>query len=403
MRFGLFYELQLPKPLDSDQWHPDDEYRLVQETLEQIEFADKLGFEYVFEVEHDFLEEYAHSSAPEVVLAAASQRTQNIRLGHGIIHMPPTFNHPIRVAERIATLDLVSNGRVEFGTGEGGDIENTGFDIDVTRKKAMWEDATRECVKMMTQVPYPGYEGEYFQVPERNVIPKPRQKPHPPLWVAASRRETIFLAARFGMGALGFGFETPAEARERIDHYWELVREECIPIGEAINPAVTALGSLMCCPSNEEAIAKGLSGAQMFGFLLGRGQRHYGRDHFHRQFKSLSDTDRMTQYARRQGLTVVDEEPEDESARALYRASRRGGFIGNPAFIRETIRNYEAAHIDLLLFIAQCGDRRHEDIMASLELFAKEVMPEFQERHEKHQKWREQQLEGVSFPVNSTI
>jgi alkanesulfonate monooxygenase SsuD/methylene tetrahydromethanopterin reductase-like flavin-dependent oxidoreductase (luciferase family) len=95
--------------------------------------------------------------------------------------MPPTFNHPIRVAERIATLDLVSNGRVEFGTGEGGDIENTGFDIDVTRKKAMWEEATRECVKMMTQVPYPGYEGEYFQVPERNVIPKPLQKPHPPL------------------------------------------------------------------------------------------------------------------------------------------------------------------------------------------------------------------------------
>jgi alkanesulfonate monooxygenase SsuD/methylene tetrahydromethanopterin reductase-like flavin-dependent oxidoreductase (luciferase family) len=80
MRFGLFYELQLPKPLDSDQWHPDDEYRLVQETLEQIEFADKLGFEYVFEVEHDFLEEYAHSSAPEVVLAAASQRTQNIHV-----------------------------------------------------------------------------------------------------------------------------------------------------------------------------------------------------------------------------------------------------------------------------------------------------------------------------------
>lgn len=403
MRFGLFYELQLPKPLDSEQWHPDDEYRLIQETLEQIEFADKLGFDYVFEVEHDFLEEYAHSSAPEVVLAAASQRTQHIRLGHGIIHMPPTFNHPIRVAERIATLDLVSNGRVEFGTGEGGDIENTGFGIDVTQKKAMWEEATRECVKMMTQVPYAGYAGPYFQVPERNVIPKPRQRPHPPLWVAASRRETIFLAARFGMGALGFGFETPEEARERIEHYWELVREECMPIGEAINPAVTALGSLMCCPTNDEAIAKGVSGAQMFGFLLGRGQRNYGRDHFHRQFASLSEDERMTQYARRQGLQVVDDEPEDESIRALYRASRRGGFIGSPEFIRETIRKYEAAHIDLLLFIAQCGNRRHEDIMASLELFAKDVMPEFQERHKQHQKWREQQLDGVAFPVNATI
>jgi alkanesulfonate monooxygenase SsuD/methylene tetrahydromethanopterin reductase-like flavin-dependent oxidoreductase (luciferase family) len=126
MGFGLFYDLQLPKPLDSEQWHPDDEYRLVQETLEQIGFADKLGFAYVFEVEHDFLEEYAHSSAPEVILATASQRTRNIRLGHGIIHMPTTFNHPIRVAERIATLDLVSNGRVEFGTGEGESVKIRG-------------------------------------------------------------------------------------------------------------------------------------------------------------------------------------------------------------------------------------------------------------------------------------
>jgi alkanesulfonate monooxygenase SsuD/methylene tetrahydromethanopterin reductase-like flavin-dependent oxidoreductase (luciferase family) len=403
MKFGLFYELQLPKPLDSDQWHPDDERRLVMETLEQIEFADKLGFDYVFEVEHDFLEEYAHSSAPEVVLAAASQRTRHIRLGHGIIHMPPVFNHPIRVAERIATLDLVSNGRVEFGTGEGGDTENTGFSIDVSRKKAMWEEATRESLKMMVQVPYEGCDGEFIKVPVRNIIPKPLQKPHPPVWVAASRRETMFVAARFGMGALGFGFETPEEAQERIERYWELIREECTPIGYAINPAVTALGSLMCCPTNEEAVAKGLSGAQMFGFLLGRGQRNYGRDHFHRQFKALSEEGRMSQYAQRRGISVVDEEPEDESARALYRASRRGGFIGAPDFIRDTLRRYEAAHIDLVLFIAQSGDRKHEDIMPSLELFAREVMPEFQERHEKHRQWREQQLEGVPHPVNSTI
>ena len=154
MKFGLFYELQVPKPLDSDQWHPDDERNVIMEALDQIEFADKLGFDYIFEVEHDFLEEYAHSSAPDIVLAAASQRTKNIRLGHGIIHSPPGFNHPIRVAERISTLDLVSNGRVEFGSGEGGEIENTGFGIDATKKKAMWEEATRETVKMMVQVPY---------------------------------------------------------------------------------------------------------------------------------------------------------------------------------------------------------------------------------------------------------
>src|SRR5579884_3163867 len=119
MKFCLNVLQQLPRPYDQDQWHPDDEYKLVQETLEQIEFADKLGYDYVFMVEHHFLEEYSHCSAPEVLLAAAAARTKHIRLGHGIIQMPPKQNHPARVAERVATLDLVSNGRVEFGTGEG--------------------------------------------------------------------------------------------------------------------------------------------------------------------------------------------------------------------------------------------------------------------------------------------
>ena len=404
MKFGLFYELQCPKPLDADQWHPGDEQKVIMEALEQIELADKLGFDYVFEVEHDFLEEYAHSSAPEIVLAAASQRTKNIRLGHGIIHAPPNFNHPIRVAERIATLDLVSNGRVEFGSGEGGEIENTGFDIDPTQKKAMWEEATREAVKMMVQVPYEGIEGQFINVPSRNVIPKPLQKPHPPLWTAASRRETIYVAARLGIGALGFAFDTPEESKERIERYWELVREECDdPIGYAINPAVTALGSLMCCPTDEEAVQKGLTGAQMFGFLLGRGQRNYGRDHFHREFKELSAENRQSVYAQRQGLVGVGEEPEDESARSLYRASQRGGFMGSPEYIRNSLRQYEEAHIDIVLFMAQAGDRPHEDIMPSLELFAKEVMPEFQDRHHLHQQWREQQLQGVPYAVNSSI
>lgn len=153
MKFGLFYELQLPKPLDNDQWDPDDERRIIKEALDQIEFADRLGFDYVFEVEHHFLEEYSHSSAPEVVLAAASQRTKRIRLGHGIVHMPPGHNHPARVAERVATLDLISDGRVEFGTGEGAsDMELGGFNTPREEKKAQWEEATRECLRMMTSV-----------------------------------------------------------------------------------------------------------------------------------------------------------------------------------------------------------------------------------------------------------
>src|SRR5262249_54094323 len=113
MEFGIFYEHQLPRP-----WAEDSENHLIRDALDQVELADRLGLDYAWEVEHHFLEEYSHSSAPEVFLAAASQRTKRIRLGHGIVLMPPRYNHPARVAERIAMLDLVSGGRVEFGTGE---------------------------------------------------------------------------------------------------------------------------------------------------------------------------------------------------------------------------------------------------------------------------------------------
>src|SRR5438128_5715279 len=136
MQFGIFYEHQLPRP-----WTDGAEQQLFQEVLEQVELADRLGIDYAWEVEHHFLEEYSHSSAPEVFLAAASQRTRRIRLGHGIVLAPPPYNHPARIAERIAMLDLVSDGRVEFGSGESSsDMELGGFGVDRTAKKAMWEE-----------------------------------------------------------------------------------------------------------------------------------------------------------------------------------------------------------------------------------------------------------------------
>src|SRR6202171_6493798 len=137
MKFGVFYEHQLPRP-----WEPDSERRLLLDSLEQIELADRVGFDYVWEVEHHFLEEYSHSSAPEVFLAACSQRTRRIRLGHGITLMPPRYNHPARVAERIAMLDLVSNGRVDWGTGESATaLEMEGFGLPMEEKSAMWREA----------------------------------------------------------------------------------------------------------------------------------------------------------------------------------------------------------------------------------------------------------------------
>src|SRR5689334_6314235 len=134
MKFGLFYELQLPRP-----WQPDDEHQLFKNTLDQIELADRLGFDCIWTVEHHFLEEYSHCSAPEVLLAAASQRTSRIRLGHGIVQLPNEINPTARVAERVAALDLLSDGRVEFGTGEGSSVaELFGFGVDWDSKRDQW-------------------------------------------------------------------------------------------------------------------------------------------------------------------------------------------------------------------------------------------------------------------------
>ena len=217
VKFGIFYEHQLPRP-----WEEDSEYTLIQHALEQCELADRLGIDYVWEVEHHFLEEYSHSSAPEVFLAAASQRTQRIRLGHGIVQTPPPFNHPARVAERVAMLDLVSGGRADFGTGESSsEAELGGFGIDPEHKRAMWEEGLRVALRCMTETPFTGHAGEHVTMPPRNVVPKPVQKPHPPVWVACSRRDTIHLAAQKGIGALAFAFIDPEEARHWMTDYHE--------------------------------------------------------------------------------------------------------------------------------------------------------------------------------------
>ena len=420
MKFGLFYELQLPKPADADDWDEGAEHRIFHEMLDQVELADKLGFDYVFEVEHHFLEEYSHSSAPEMMMAALSQRTKNIRLGHGIVLMPPGYNHPARVAERISALDILSNGRAEFGTGESAsEMELGGYGVERGLKKAMWEEATREALKMMSQTPYEGYEGEFFSMPARNVIPKPIQKPHPPVWVAASRRETVMVAGRLGIAPLGFGFETPEETGERVEEYWRLIREECMPIGQAINPGLAVLNTFMCAPTDEEAVKRSANGPGFFGYSLGYyynpvtgGKHEPGRKNIYRDFIELPPEERGGLDASRvlgqSGLLsreqIAEQEPEDEVQRALFRAQRSGSAIGSPDTVRENLKRYEEQHLDALILIAQCGDRKHEDIMESIELFGTKVMPEFKERHEtEHRKWREDQLYGIEFPVNSSI
>jgi alkanesulfonate monooxygenase SsuD/methylene tetrahydromethanopterin reductase-like flavin-dependent oxidoreductase (luciferase family) len=261
MKFGIFYEHQIPRP-----WDAGAEHRIYREALEQVELADRIGIDYAWEVEHHFLEEYSHSSAPEVFLAACSQRTKRIRLGHGIVLMPPGYNHPARVAERIAALDLVSDGRVEFGTGESASILELGGYI--AEKRAAWRESVEQCLNMMVMTPYPGYEGKFFSTPCRNVVPKPLQTPHPPVWVACSNRETIKLAARLGIGALTFAFVDPAEAKQWVDDYYRILKTECVPIGHAVNANIAMVTRFSVHADAEEAKRRGEDGFKFFGYAL---------------------------------------------------------------------------------------------------------------------------------------
>jgi len=356
MKFGLFYEHQLPQP-----WGEESELRLYQQALDQIELADRLGIDYVWEVEHHFLEEYSHSSAPEVFLAACSQRTKHIRLGHGITLMPPNYNHPARVAERIATLDLVSNGRVEWGTGESATaVEMGGFRVDPDDKRAMWEEATREAANMLAMRPYPGFQGRWFDMPCRNLVPKAVQRPHPPMWVACSRRETIHLAARNGLGALTFSFLDPDQAAKWVKEYYDIIKsDECVPIGHRVNPNIAIVTGMSCHQEEAEAIRRGLDGFRFFGYSLGYyalfGEHRPGRADLWERF-----------------LQVKNQLPDNAG---------RGG-IGNPDQLRAHLARYEKAGIDQVMFIQQSGTNRHEHICESLEVFAEHVMPEFKERDE---------------------
>jgi len=365
MKFGIFYEMQLPKP-----WGPTSELDIYQQSLEQVELADELGYEYVWEVEHHFLEEYSHSSSPEIFLAAASQRTRNIRLGHGIILLPPAYNHPARIAERIATLDLVSNGRVDFGTGESSsDMELGGFGVPRDGKKEQWEEALECIVGMFRDEPFE-FHGRYIDFPKRNVIPKPVQKPHPPLWVACSNPNTVFTAARKGLGALGFDFAGPEETGRRREEYYRIIREEAEPIGDAVNAQFAIVSGFMCCPRDEEAVEKGVPGMQFFGYAL---SHYYAGSSSHEP----GNTDLMSAFQ-----SVTQTAPVTES----------GGCIGSPKTIRERLLAYEDAGIDQIIFVAQAGATKHGDIMSSLRLFASELLPEFKERDREHQKRREEWL-----------
>jgi alkanesulfonate monooxygenase SsuD/methylene tetrahydromethanopterin reductase-like flavin-dependent oxidoreductase (luciferase family) len=392
MKFGLFYEHQVPRP-----WTERDEGQVFREALEQAELADRIGIDCFWLVEHHFLEEYSHSSAPEVFLGAVSQRTKRLRLGHGIVQTPPSFNHPARIAERVSTLDRISGGRVEFGTGESSSAaELHGFGIDPADKRAMWEEGTRIALRCMTEEPFTGHAGRFVTMPPRNVVPKPEQKPHPPVWVACTRRETIHFAAQNGIGALGFAFFDPEEARHWVDDYYSTLAAEGVPIGDAVNANLACVTSFMCHPDAATAVARGAEGANFLGFSLG----HYYVFGRHKP----GETDVWAEYVDQRAEQGFDPEAVAAAVARDIGLSAKSveegttglrGAMGSPDQVREYLRRYEDYGVDQVILSCSAGRNRHEDICESLELFGREVLPEFAERDETRTREKAERLAPV--------
>jgi natural product biosynthesis luciferase-like monooxygenase protein len=360
MKAGLIYEIESVKP-----HAPGHEYRVFWETMEQIELADRLGFDSVWTVEHHFLNEFSYCSAPEVFLACVSQRTKRIRIGHGVVVLP--FNHPVRVAERIAVLDIMSNGRVEFGTGRATSMaEILGFGMQPQDTRPRWIEAVEMIPRMWREDPF-SHRGKYWTVePPVSVIPKPIQQPHPPMWVASTNPETFALAGERGLGVLCFTLGVALEdVAPRIALYREKIRA-ARPAGLTINNQVSMniMGLIGDDPRATEEIAR-----DAILWYVRRG------------FEIVSTVAKAAPSEKTYSyLNTAAKFDPDQITGDYYSFLKEGDLIavGGPEQALRVARRYREIGADQVLFFLQYGRIPHDRILRSLELIAKHVLPEIQ-------------------------
>ncbi|MBI4636361.1 MAG: LLM class flavin-dependent oxidoreductase [Candidatus Rokubacteria bacterium] len=358
MRFGLFYELSVPRP-----WTRESERAVYANALEQVRLADELGFDQVWAVEHHFLEEYSHCSAPELFLTACAMSTKRIRVGHGIIVCVPEFNHPIKIAERTATLDILSGGRLEVGTGRSATwTELAGFGASPDSTKKSWDEFVRCLPKMWTSERF-AYEGEFWSMPSRTILPRVYQRPHPPLWVAVTSPGTELDAADRGLGSLGLTFGQFAEQEKRIAEYRRRI-QLCTPVGEFVNDQVSTVNFLYCDEDDAEGLALGRTMADAFNYLAT--QLISAREAYpSKSYPSLG----LLPQLRRQATGPDASEQAGE-----------GLALGGPERITRALKRWESVGVDRVNFLLNTMEViPQERVLASLRLFAREVMPAFKE------------------------
>ncbi|HAA94380.1 MAG TPA: hypothetical protein DCE26_01670 [Dehalococcoidia bacterium] len=383
MKFSLAYEMQRPML---------DDHAVIEETIEQCILADEMGFDAVWFVEHHFLTTFSGSPCPEVIFGALSRLTKNIRLGFGVSVLP--YHHPVRVAERVAMVDHLSHGRVEFGTGRSAPYEQLGMGIDPRDTREMWDESLGMIPKIW-EADYFEHEGKFWNVPPRQVLPKPYQKPHPPIWVAALQPSTYEIAAQKGIGVMALGVNAPGVLEPEIKKYKETVKN-AKPVGGFVNDQW--LSSVFGLCGEDDKATREMS-AQSLKTFFGPGRPYvqdqkdvYAKlldqwggipDHLISNFARYIDVDKANTGSN--GNSAV---PFDLSGGALAQKiweqfdsetmAERGVIVaGNPEACIKAARLHEATGVDELQMLMATETVEHEDVMKSIELFGRHVIPEF--------------------------
>ena len=381
MQFSLAYEMQRPTL---------DDHAVIEETIEQCVLADKMGFDAVWFVEHHFLTTFSASPCPEVIFGALSRLTDRIRLGFGVVILP--YHHPIRVAERVAMVDHLSHGRVDFGTGRSAPYEQTGMGIDPRNTREMWDESLTMIPKIWESDTFE-WEGKFWNVPPREVLPKPYQKPHPPIWVAALQPATYELAAQKGIGVMALGVNAPSVLEPHIKAYRETVKD-ADPVGNFVNNQWLSSCFGLCGEDNartQELCAQSLKTFFGPGRPYVQDQKDvYARlveqwggvpDHLTQNFSRYVDVNvegvsaNGGQIDLSGGTALAQKIWEEFDAETL---ANRGVIVaGDPEHCIEAVKIHEATGVDQLQFLMATETVGHEDVMKSIEMFGKHVIPEF--------------------------
>jgi alkanesulfonate monooxygenase SsuD/methylene tetrahydromethanopterin reductase-like flavin-dependent oxidoreductase (luciferase family) len=267
MQFSMIFEAQVADA------NPAGERRVIRDCVEQAVYAEEMGFDRVWAVEHHCLKWYAHMSAPEVFLTWVAAKTSRMRIGHGVVCMPFNYNHPIRVAERAAMLDVLSDGRLDLGAGRGATLqEMSAMGVDPDRTYAEVEEALRMIGSMWRGNDGENFEwhGELLQVADHPILPRPVQMPHPPLFLACTKNDTVKLAAEYGVGSLVLGFSGPDDVAALRRIYDETIasRSRKRFVSSEVNDHFAALCPTTVLDDGDEALQIGARGQRFFAQSL---------------------------------------------------------------------------------------------------------------------------------------